>query len=88
MLKGDSLIIDDFRCDYHHSCRILPFAEVIWSKDESEKPLLQKEWCWSYLCLPHFVQEVIIRKHKVGWSLAEWLTRLPLLRRLWNWWAK
>ncbi len=70
----------DFKCDYP-GCFLLPFAEMY-------PPIGMgiKGWGWFYFCLPHFLTEYALRKNPRigGWSLAEWLSRLPLVKWLWE----
>jgi len=64
----------DFKCDYR-GCRLLPLVEVIYEEDD---------WHWSYLCLFHFIQYWIVNKGEIGYCLADWLCRMPLVSRIWN----
>jgi len=69
----EKLLVSDFRCDYPR-CPCISFVEVF------------KTDRWFYLCFFHFV---LLKPWKwAGWSLADWMYRLPLISRLWNWWAK
>ena len=67
----------DFTCDYP-GCGLPSFAEVY--PDLGKNPM----GGWSYLCLPHFIQEQIVFKKDMGWTLAAWLYRMPFVRWLWN----
>jgi len=83
-MNDESLTRMDFKCDYR-GCYLLPFAEVY--------PPIGKGiegWGWSYLCLPHFVMEYLIRKNPRigGWCIAEWLGRLPFVSWLWEFHCK
>jgi hypothetical protein len=81
MIYEESLAPSDFKCDYRGKCRMLPFVEVFYSGQDG--------WSyWSYLCLFHFIKEYRHINENCGWGLAAWLLRLPLVKRLWNWWAK
>jgi len=70
----------DFLCNYR-GCKFLSFVEVY-------PPLDHPDWGWCYLCLPHFVQEYLIKKVKMGWCLAEWLFHLPGVHWLWEFYCK
>jgi len=71
--KEEALTISDFHCDI---CNLPSFAEIFNSE----------AGCWWYECLPHFLLRRSWRNN--GWSLADWLYHLPLVSRIWNWWAK
>ncbi len=68
------LYLSDLRCDWH-GCHLLPFVEVYSGKD------------WSYLCFFHAIK-AWVRGDRHGWCIAAWISDLPFMHRLWNWWVR
>ena len=76
----DPLEVSDFRCDCHR-CHFPSIFEIY------PNALIAEEHCWYYFCFYHFLK-YRVWKGGFGWCLAEWVTRIPLVSRIWNWWAK
>lgn len=79
-MECDRLNVTDFFCD-HHNCRLLNMFEV-YPKNED---------CWYYFCLCHFIKYRVWKEkggEGWGWCLADWITHIPLITRIWNWWVK
>ena len=73
---NDKLKLLDFKCDYPN-CPCLALIGIY------------RETCWWNTCVFHLIYyKLKYSKYKYGWCLADWLFRLPLVSRLWNWWCK
>lgn len=69
------MLRDLLRCD-RVGCKLPAFFEIHYGEELPR---------WSQVCPAHFI---LLRDIIKGWSLAEWLYRIPLVLKLWNLWAR